>query len=139
MNSKRQTNNSPYLTKIFLKSKKYGEENYQRSVLFSMLRGQSWRSIRNCRLGQTRDWCARGAAALAYFFQPSTLTSDIFAASLPTRKNSTSFERSNSYLFGEWKPRPWHNFWYDLWSLKVPSFHIIQRPLLKQKLPALYY
>ena len=102
------------------------------------IRGQSWRSIRNCRLWQIRVRWARGPADLADFFRPPTLTSDIFAALWSTRTYSTSFERSNSYLFKEWKPRPWHDFYYDLWSLKVPSFHIIQWPLLKQKLPALY-
>ena len=32
------------------------------------LRGQSWRSIRNCRLCQIRDWCAQSSADLADFF-----------------------------------------------------------------------
>ena len=36
-----------------------------------------------------------------YFFQPPTLTSDIFAAPWPKSMFSTSFERSIQYLFGE--------------------------------------
>ena len=35
-------------------------------------------------------------------------------------------------------PRSWHDFYYDIQLLKVPLFHIIQRPWLNQKLPALY-
>ena len=35
-----------------------------------------------------------------YFFRPPTLTSDIFAASRPKSRFSTSFERSISYFFG---------------------------------------
>ena len=37
----------------------------------------------------------QGLADLADYFQPPTLTSDIFAASLPTRVYSISFERSD--------------------------------------------
>ena len=44
------------------------------------------------------------------FYQPPTLTFDIFAASWPTRMHSTSFERSDSYLFGAWSPRLWYDF-----------------------------
>ena len=36
-----------------------------------------------------------------YFFQPPTLTSDIFATFKPKSMFSTSFERSISYLFGD--------------------------------------
>ena len=50
-------------------------------------------------------------ADLADFFRPLTLTSDIFAAYRPTRTVPS--------------------------SLRVPLFHIIQRPLLKKKLAAL--
>ena len=95
---------------IWIRSFKWGTVRSCRSRGWKNIRGQSWRSIRNCRLGQIRDRCARGPAALADFFRPPTLTSDIFAASWPTRTYSTSFERSDSYLFGEWKPRPWHDF-----------------------------
>ena len=45
------------------------------------IRGQSWRSIRNCRLWQIRVRWTWGPADLADFFWPPTLTSDIFAAS----------------------------------------------------------
>ena len=45
-------------------------------------------------------------AALAISNRPPTLTSDIFAASSPTRADSTSFKRSYHYLFRDWKPGP---------------------------------
>ena len=43
----------------------------------------------------------------ANFLSPN-LTSDIFAASWPKRVHSTSFERFDSYLFGD--KRPWYEF-----------------------------
>ena len=43
--------------------------------------------------------------------EPDELTFDIFAAYWPTRMHSTSFERSNSYLFGAWSPRLWAVVW----------------------------
>ena len=89
---------------------KWGTLNSCRLRGCKNIRGQSWRSIRNCWLSQIRDWCARGLADLADFFRPPTLTSDIFAASWPTRAYSTSFERSDSYLFGDWKPGLLHDF-----------------------------
>ena len=45
----------------------------------------------------------------ANFLSPN-LTSDIFAASWPKRVHSTSFERFDSYLFGDRRPRPWYEF-----------------------------
>ena len=90
---------------IWIRSFKWGTVHSCRLRGCKNIRGQSWRSIRNCRLCQIRDQCARGPADLADFFRPPTLTSDIFAASWPTRTYSTSFERSDSYLFGDWKPR----------------------------------
>ena len=43
-----------------------------------------------------------------YFFWLPTLTSDIFAASLPNSMVTTSFERSITYLFVDRRPRLWH-------------------------------
>ena len=45
-----------------------------------------------------------------YFFRPPTLTSDIFAASLPKSIFDISFERSTSYLFGGQSPRLLNDF-----------------------------
>ena len=93
---------------ILIRSFKWGTVRSCRWRGWKNIRGQSWRSIRNCRLGQIRDRCARGPAALADFFRPPTLTSDIFAASCPTRAYSISFERSISYLFGAKIPWGWY-------------------------------
>ena len=123
---------------IWIRSFKWGTVRSCRSRGCKNIRGQLWKSIRNCQLSQIWDWCSQGPADLADFFRPPTFTSDIFASSWPTRTYSTSFKRSDSYLFGDWKPGPWHEIQLDLCSLKVPSFDIIQRPLLKQKLAALY-
>ena len=89
---------------------KWGTVHSCRSRGCKNIRGQSWRKIRNCWLSQIRDWCAQGPVDLADFFRPLNLTSDIFAASWPTREYSASFERSDSYLFGDRKPGPWHDF-----------------------------
>ena len=123
---------------IWIRSFKWGTVHSCRSRGCKNIRGQSWRSKKICQSSRTAGASVSNLAESAIPHWPPTLTSDIFSASWPTRKYSTSFERSDSCLFGEWKPRPWHDFEHDLWSLKVPSFHIIQRPLLKQKLPALY-
>ena len=44
---------------------------------------------------------ARGRLSWQKFFQPLTLTSDIFATPSPKPMFTTSFERSTSYLFGD--------------------------------------
>ena len=119
---------------IWIRSFKWGTVHSCRLRGCKNIRGQSWRLKKIC---LTPGASVSNLAESAIPYWPLTLTSDIFAASWPTRNYSTSFEISKLYLFGEWKPRPWHDFWYDLWPLKVPSFHIIQRPFLKQKLPAL--
>ena len=64
----------------------------------------------NCQLGQPRTRYARGWLNRQIFYRPPTLTFDIFAASWPTRMHSTSFERSDSYLFGAWSPMLWYDF-----------------------------
>ena len=55
-----------------------------------------------------------------------------FAVSWSMSMYSTSFKRSNSHLFGNKSPRPWHDFKHELCWLKLSLFHIIQRPLLKR-------
>ena len=72
------------------------------------------------------------------FYRPLTLTFDIFVASWPTRMHSTSFERSDSYLFGAWSPRLWYDFEHILCWVKVPLFHIIQRQMAVSFLPRVY-
>ena len=120
---------------IWIRSFKWDTVSSCRSRDCKNIGGQSWKSQRKV---QTWTQCAQGQLNWQIFYLPSNLTFDIFAASLPTRAYNTSFENSDSYLFGDWKPGPWHDFWCDLCLLKVPLFHIIQRSLLKQKLAALY-
>ena len=66
---------------MWIKSFKWGTVHSCRSRDCKNIRGQSWRSIRNCWLSQIRDWRAGGPAEVADFFPPPTLTFDIFAAS----------------------------------------------------------
>ena len=74
------------------------------------IRGQSWRFKKIDQISQAPGASVSNLAESAISYRPPTLTSDIFAASWPTRAYSTSFERSDSYLFGDWKPGPWHDF-----------------------------
>ena len=56
------------LKQIWIRSSKWGTVRPCRFRGCKNIRGQSWRSIRNCQLSQIRDWCARGPADLADFF-----------------------------------------------------------------------
>ena len=58
------------------------------------------------RVHQSRIWLSR------QFFIDLQLWPLIFLQplDLATRAHSTSFERSDLYLFGDWKPRSWHDF-----------------------------
>ena len=80
----------------------------------------------------------RGWPSWQFSLRPPTLTSNIFAASWLTRMYSTSFERSDSYLFGVRSPRLWFDFKQFLCWVNVPLFHIIQRQMDVSFFPRLY-
>ena len=95
--------------------------------------------IKNLLVQPTQGPSVWSRAESAIFFSTSNFDLKIFAASLPTMMYSTSFERSDSYLFGARSPRSWHYFLHMLCWLKLPLFHIIQRQMSLSFLPRVYF
>ena len=93
---------------IWIRSFKWGTVHSCKSRGCKNVWGQSWRS--QSPTWPTRTRCAWGWLNWQIFYQPPTLTFDIFAAYWPTRMQSTSFERSDSYLFGARSPGLWYDF-----------------------------
>ena len=73
------------LQKIWNRSLKWGTVHSCRSRGCKNIRGQSWRSIRNCRLSQILDWCTWGQADLTYFFLTSNFKVWYFCSLLTYR------------------------------------------------------
>ena len=74
------------------------------------IKGQSWRLMKNLPVRPAPGASVSNLAESAITYQPPTLTSDIFAASWPTRMYSTLFKRPDSYLFRDKSLRPCHDF-----------------------------
>ena len=113
------------LKKMWIRSFKWGTVYPCRLRCCKNIRGQSWESIRNCWLSQIRDWCPRGLADLTDSHWPPTLDSDIFAASWHTRVYSNTFKRSDSYLYGDWKPQvtAWLLTWFIFAQSTIISYY----------------
>ena len=84
---------------IRIRSFKWGTVHPCRLRGCKNIRGQSWRSKKICQISRTPGSSNSNLPESAISYRPPTLTSDIFAASSPTRANSTSYERSG-------RPRP---------------------------------
>ena len=110
---------------IWIRSFKWGTVCSCRSRGCKTIRGQSLRSKKICQISQALGASVSNLAESAIFYQPPTLTSDIFAASWRTRTYSTSFERSDSYLFGDWKPKVivWLLTWFIFAQSTLISYH----------------
>ena len=74
------------------------------------IKGWNWKLEKNLPVW-SRAWARQFRIWLSqqFFFQPLTLTSDIFAAPWSKWIFSTSFERSISYLFGARRQKPWYD------------------------------
>ena len=97
--------------------------------------GQSWRTQRKVPTRPTQTQCTWGQLIWQIFYRPPDLTFDIFGAYWPTRMQSTSFERSDSYRFVAWSPRLWYYFYKVLCWIELPLFDIIQRQMAISFLP----
>ena len=75
---------------------------------------------------QPSFWCiSLETGWVSNFLSTSNFDLWYFCSLVTYKAYSTSFERSNSYLFEDWKPGTWHDFQHDLCSLKntLISYH----------------